>query len=470
MGKIKNDFLWGGSVSAMQIEGAWNEGGKGLTVYDVRDIKEGESDWKTAIDFYHRYKEDIAMFGEMGFKAYRFSISWARIFPEGEGTVNEEGLKFYENVIDELLKYNIEPVICLYHFDMPIALQEKYKDWTSRGMVRAYENYARVVIERFKDKVKYWIPFNEQNAGALLGSIIPMSFASKGIENDEKKIIKDVYQTIHNMLMASAYVSKTVKELTINGQVGGMITDMLIYPATCKPEDILEAQRGNEFFNYLHLDVFSNGEYPDYVKVEWDKYDCTPIMEEGDLEVLKTSTIDFLSFSYYMSNIISSSEESGSSLGIIKKIIQSIFSGKEINPYLKASEWGWTVDPIGLRVALKEIYARYKKPIFILENGIGVKEELDKNNTVEDDYRIKYHEDHIAQIKKAMEIDGVDCFGYLTWGPIDILSSQGEMRKRYGFIYVDRTETELRNLNRYRKKSFEWYKEIIATNAEYIKQ
>lgn len=455
MGVFVKDFMWGGSVSSMQTEGAWNEGGKGLTVYDLQEKTKSGSDWKVAIDFYHRYKEDIALFAEMGFSAYRFSLSWARIFPDGESEVNEEGLQFYDNVIDELLKNNIEPVVCLHHFDLPVALLKKYEGWKGRETVKAFQKYTETVVRRFGRRVKYYIPFNEQNAASLISLL---QLPKDTPELDKKRHIA---VCMHHMFLSSASVCHIVRKYAPHAKVGGMVNFTPFYPATCKPEDVLAAQIANRGYNYQTLDVLAKGEYPADLLHQWLITGTTPLMAEGDLEYLRQGKMDFLAHSYYMSAPVKAGDE-GDGVAIILKLLLNPTK----NSYLEQTEWGWTIDPVGIRLTVKEIYDRYNLPIFTIECGIGVHEELDENQTVEDHYRIDYFRNHINQLKLAVTEDGVDLMGFLTWGPIDILSSQGEMKKRYGFIYVNRTDSELMDLARYKKKSFDWFKNVISSNGE----
>lgn len=455
MGVFVKNFMWGGSVSSMQTEGAFNEGGKGLTIYDLQEKTKSGADWKVAIDFYHRYKEDIALFGEMGFTAYRFSLSWARIFPDGEGEVNEEGLRFYENVIDELLKYQIEPVVCLHHFDLPVALLKKYGGWKGRETVSAFRKYAEIVVKRFGTRVKYYIPFNEQNAASLL----PVSYLPKDTPQLEKK--RHIAVCMHHMFLSSAAVCQIVHQYAPNAKVGGMVNFTPFYAATCKPEDVLAAQIANRGYNYQSLDVFAKGEYPADLLCQWELSGTTPPIEEGDLEELRQGKMDFLAHSYYMSAPVKAGDE-GEGTAIIMKLLLNPVK----NEFLEQTEWGWTIDPVGIRLSVKEIYDRYQLPVFTIECGIGVNEELNEKQTVEDDYRIDYFKNHLNQLKLAVSEDGVDLMGFLTWGPIDILSSQGEMKKRYGFIYVNRTDTDMMDLARYKKKSFNWFKNVISSNGE----
>lgn len=446
---IGEGFLWGGAVTSFQTEGAWNEDGKGSSIVDARPVKEGQSDWKVAVDFYHRYKEDIALFKELGFNAYRTSISWSRIFPDGEGEVNEKGLQFYDDLFDEMIANGIQPVITLYHFDLPHALAEKYNGFASRKVVDLFDHYARTVFKRYGDKVKYWLTFNEQNL--VLTNCELWGVKLEGVENEEALR----YQVTHNAFIAHAKAVKSLHEIVPDGKMAGMVTYMTTYPHTCKPEDAIANMKAKELLVDFYFDVFVHGEYPTYVTSDLKSKGIMPVFGEGDAELLKEHTVDYLSISYYQSQTVSAEKVDGTKL--IKGVIP--------NPNLEANEWGWSIDPIGLRVSLKDMYARYRLPIFITENGIGVREELNEDQTVEDDYRIEYLREHIKQVKLAME-EGVEIFGYLTWGSTDLISSGGQFEKRYGFIFVNRGETDMRDLKRYKKKSFNWYKEVIASNGE----
>ena len=456
MAAFKNGFLWGGSVSCMQTEGAWNEGGKGLTVYDLSKTKYG-SDFKVAIDFYHRYREDIALFKEMGFSAYRFSISWARVFPEGEGAVNEEGLAFYDSVIDELLAAGIEPVVCLYHFDMPVALLQKYGGWSGRGTLEAYRVYAETLLKRFGSRVKYYIPFNEQNAAAFVAELqLPSDLP-------EAEKHKQAMHAVHNMFLASASLKVLAREYAPHAKIGGMVNFTPFYAASTKPGDVLAAQIANRAYNYRTLDVLAQGLYPADLMDEFEKAGIQSEILPGDLDLIAKGKADFIAHSYYMSSL--ASEDFLNAGG---NILLAVLNNPLKNEHIRETEWGWGIDPTGIRLTVKEIWDRYHLPVFTIECGIGVDEKLNEAGTVEDDYRISYLADHIRELKKAVTEDGVDLMGFLTWGPIDILSSQGEMRKRYGFIYVNRTDTEILDLKRSKKKSFDWFKGVIAANAEKI--
>lgn len=444
---IPKGFLWGGAVTSFQTEGAWNEGGKGPSIVDARPVPEDHSDWKVAVDFYNRYKEDIALFKEMGFNAYRTSISWSRIIPDGEGEINEEGLKFYDDLFDEMLANGIQPIITLYHFDLPLVLAEKYNGFASRKVVDLFERYARVVFERYADKVKYWLTFNEQNL-----VLTNPQFWGATLSEENQEAFR--YQVTHNAFIAHAKAVKALHELVPGGKMAGMVTYLTTYAASSKPEDTIANMKAKELLNDFYFDVFAHGEYPTYVTSNLERKGIMPVFEEGDAELLKENRVDYLSISYYQSQTVKH----------IPGNEGALISGVAPNPILETNEWGWAIDPMGLRVALKDMYARYRLPIFITENGIGAREELDKNNTVDDQYRIDYLRGHIQQMKLAME-EGVDVFGYLMWGSTDILSSKGEMKKRYGFVFVNRDERDLRDLKRYKKKSFDWFKEVTASNG-----
>ncbi|MBF4694847.1 glycoside hydrolase family 1 protein [Fusibacter ferrireducens] len=462
------DFLWGGATAANQMEGAYNEDGKGLSVQDVTpkggfgpitDEPTDDNMKLIGIDFYHRYKEDIKLLAEMGFKVFRISIAWTRIFPLGDELVpNEKGLQFYDDVFDECLKYNIEPLVTISHYETPLHLAKVYDGWKNRKMIDFYERYVTTLFNRYKDKVKYWLTFNEIN------SILHAPFMSGGIATAKEKLTKqDLYQAIHHELVASALATKIAHEINPNMKVGCMVLAMPVYPMTPKPEDMmktLELDRSNLLFSDVHV----RGYYPSYAKRLFKENGVEIQMHDGDEELLK-NTVDFISFSYYMSICETSDEIKEMGAG-------NIFPGVK-NPYLKASEWGWQIDPIGLRYVLNTLYDRYQKPLFIVENGLGAVDELIEdeqgNKTVNDDYRIKYLNDHLVQVGEAIQ-DGVEVMGYTPWGCIDLVSaSTAELKKRYGFIYVDRHDDGSGTLERYRKKSFNWYKEVISSRGGNLK-
>lgn len=469
---FRKDFLWGGATAANQCEGGFDKDDRGLANVDVcpagKDrlavitgkLKMFDFDdnhyypAKTGIDMYSNYKEDIKLFAEMGFKVYRMSIAWSRIFPKGdEQTPNEKGLQFYEDVFKECRKYNIEPLVTITHFDCPMHLIKEYGGWRNRKMVAFYEKLCNVVFRRYKGLVKYWLTFNEINM------ILHAPFMGAGIcfeEGEDEEKVK--YQAAHHELVASAIATKIAHEVDSENLVGCMFAAGSVYPYSCNPNDVWEATKLDRE-NYFFIDVQSRGQYPNYALKYMEKKGITPIIEDGDLELLKNNTVDFISLSYYNSRCIKTDENKNVAEGNIFKSTK--------NPYLKYSEWGWPIDPLGLRITLNHVYDRYQKPLFIVENGLGAKDTPDENNYVNDDYRIEYLKAHIKAMRDAVEKDGVDLLGYTSWGPIDLVSaSTGEMSKRYGFIYVDKDDKGNGTLKRYKKKSFYWYKKVIESNGE----
>ncbi|MFA9492762.1 glycoside hydrolase family 1 protein [Streptococcus sp. E17BB] len=468
------DFLWGGATAANQFEGAYNVDGKGLSVQDVTPrggmpAKPGDknpliTDQPTednlklvGIDFYNRYKEDIALFAEMGFKVFRLSIAWSRIFPNGdELEPNEAGLAFYDKVFDELAKYGIEPLVTLSHYETPLHLARQYNGWANRDLISFYERYVRTVFTRYKDKVKYWLTFNEVN------SVLHAPFMSGGIATPVEELSKqDLYQAVHHELVASALATKVGHEINPDFKIGCMVIAMPTYGMTSHPLDQLAVREFNNQ-NYLFSDIHARGKYPNYIKRYFKENNIAIQFAEGDAELLAEHTVDFISFSYYMSVAMAHNpEDYATGRGNIM--------GGITNPYLDASEWGWQIDPVGLRLVLNDFYDRYQLPLFIVENGLGAKDVLvdgASGPTVEDDYRINYLREHLIQVGEALQ-DGVELLGYTIWGPIDLVSaSTAELSKRYGFIYVDRNDDGTGTLNRYKKKSFYWYKDVIATNGE----
>lgn len=460
------NFLWGGAVAANQCEGAYDEDGKGLSIQDVmphgirgaRTAAPTEDNMKlTAVDFYHRYREDIRLFAEMGFKVFRLSIGWSRIFPKGdEKEPNEKGLEFYDRVFDECLKYGIEPLVTISHYETPLYLAEHYNGWSSRELIGFYENYVRTVFTRYKDKVKYWLTFNEIN------SILDAPFMSGGINTPKEELSEsDLYQAIHHELVASALATRIGHEINPDFKIGCMVLSMPIYPLSPDPADVIRAMEENHK-STMFTDIHVRGEYPGYMKRYLRERGIKVEFAPEDAGILK-NTVDFISFSYYVSVCATADAEKnirgeGNLLGGVP------------NPYLKASQWGWQIDPKGLRYICNELWDKYRKPLFVVENGLGAVDVLvtdaDGNKTVEDDYRIEYMRDHLLQLEEAIE-DGVAVMGYTSWGCIDLVSaSTAELKKRYGFIYVDRNDDGSGTLERYRKKSFYWYKNVIATNGK----
>lgn len=470
---ISKDFLWGCAQAANQCEGGFGEGGRGLANVDIIPYGKDRYDFSVGniknlnlqdkyyypshigTDFYHHYKEDIKMFGEMGLKSFRMSIGWTRIFPKGDEEIpNESGLQFYENVFKECKKYGIEPIVTITHFDCPIHLIKKYGGWQSRKLIKFYERLVRVIFERYDGLVKYWVTFNEINM------ILHMPFLGAGliIENEEKSL-QQMFNAVHHELVASALATKIAHEINPELMVGAMLALGEHYPNTPNPKDVWKAKEKDREA-YMFLDVQSKGFYPEYFLKEMERKGVRIPFKSGDKELLLENTVDYITFSYYSSRLVSAEDNIESTQGNVFATLR--------NPYLKESEWGWQVDPLGLRITLNSIYDRYQKPLFIVENGLGAKDIL-KDDTVNDDYRIDYLRAHIKEMKDAIELDGVDLIGYTTWGCIDLIAaSTGEMSKRYGLIYVDRQDDGSGTLKRYRKKSFYWYKNVIESNGEIL--
>ena len=459
-------FLWGGATAANQLEGAYNEDGKGLSVQDVlphggigkprTDVPTPDNLKLVGIDHYHRYAEDVELFAEMGFGVYRFSIAWSRIFPNGdEEEPNEEGLAFYDRLLDELEKHDIEPLVTISHYETPLHLAEKYDGWTNRELIGFYERYVRVLFERYGKRVKYWLTFNEIN------SLTHAPFMSGGIATPKDELDESaLYQAMHHELVASALATKIGHEMVPGIQIGCMILAMPTYPLSPAPADVfaaMEAEHGNYVFGDIHV----RGAYPGYFLRTLRDRGITLEITPEDTELLK-NTVDFVSFSYYMS-VCATTDPAAAETG------PGNIMGGVPNPTLEASEWGWQIDPVGLRIVLNEYWERWQKPLFIVENGLGAKDvlvEVDGEKTVIDDYRIDYMAQHLVQVGEAIK-DGVDVLGYTSWGCIDLVSaSTAEMSKRYGFIYVDRNDDGSGTLERYKKKSFNWYKEVIGSNGE----
>lgn len=471
------DFLWGGAVAANQIEGAYNIDGKGLSTADVvryvppaergsldellgmsrsrleEAIKDTKGNYpkRRGIDFYHQYKEDIALFAEMGFKVFRLSISWPRIFPNGDdSTPNEAGLEFYDRVFDELLKHGIEPLVTISHYEMPVELVRRYNGWASRELIELFVRYAEVLFTRYKGKVKYWLTFNEINC------TLKAPFLGAGvIIEDEPNPKQTAFQGLHHQFVASALAVQKLRQIDSNAKIGCMLARKLIYPYTCHPLDVLQAQEENQMAQFC-TDVQVRGCYPSFIRRHWQEHGVTIEMHPEDESILKENLVDYLAFSYYMSVTTSANPaEAAQASGNL--------SGGLVNPHLKSSEWGWQIDPVGLRVVLKEMYDRYQIPLFIVENGLGAIDRVENDGSIRDDYRIEYFARHIEQMGEAIK-DGVELWGYTSWGCIDLISaSTSEMRKRYGFIYVDQDDEGKGSLKRTPKKSFYWYKKVIAS-------
>ncbi|CAG9296442.1 6-phospho-beta-glucosidase [Celerinatantimonas diazotrophica] len=472
---LPDNFLWGGAVAAHQLEGGWDQGGKGISVVDVvtagaygqqRKITDGILPSESypnheAIDFYHHYKDDVKLFAEMGFKCFRTSIAWTRIFPNGDEEVpNEAGLEFYDALFDELLKYGIEPVVTLSHFEMPLHLANKYDGWMSRTVLDYFVKFAMTVIEHYQHKVKYWMTFNEINNQKNVATDI-FGWLCSGVKFPSKERPEEaMYQAVHHQFVAAATVVKKAHALNPNLLVGCMCAMVPYYPYSSNPDDVMLSQVAMRD-RYYFSDVMVKGHYPSYAKKEWQQKGYNIQFAEGDESILAEGKADYLGFSYYMSNTIKADAKT-TNAGLMDG--SSEYSVK--NPYVKASDWGWQIDPVGLRYTLASLWERYEVPMFIVENGLGALDEVDENGYCEDDYRINYLKAHIEQMEKAVSLDGVELMGYTPWGCIDLVSfTTGEMRKRYGFIYVDKHDDGTGTLNRSRKKSFYWYKNVIASNG-----
>ena len=477
-------FLWGGATAAGQYEGGWNEGGRGWSVGDVSpehfssDVTDYDTNvgMTTAIieealahpedevhypkrhgsDFYHRYKEDIALMAEMGFKTFRMSISWSRIFPHvDDAEPNEEGLAFYDAVFDELLANGIEPLVTMSHYEPPLDLVLRYDGWYSHEAIDLFVRYVETICTRYKDKVKYWLTFNEIDSVIRLpwvsGALVEDRFAGKNFE-------EVIYQAMHHQFVASALATKVCHEIIPDAQVGCMLTKLTYYPYSCKPADVLAAQqRMRATYAFSDTQVF--GEYPAYLLAEYRNKGIEIKMEPGDLEAMKAYPVDFVSFSYYMSSC-----EAADTTGLDVTPGNTILAVK--NPHLPTSEWGWQIDPTGLRVSLVDLYDRYRKPLFVVENGLGARDVLEEDGSIHDSYRIDYLRQHFKAMWEAVRLDGVELMGYTSWACIDLVSEgTKQMSKRYGYVYVDADDYGKGTYDRYRKDSFYWYKDVIARNG-----
>lgn len=470
-----SDFLWGGAVAAHQLEGGWDANGKGVSVVDVltagehgvqRRITDGVLDNEVypnqqAVDFYHHYKNDIKLFAEMGFKCFRTSIAWTRIFPKGDELEPcEAGLAYYDDLFDELLKYGIEPVITLSHFEMPYHLAKEYGGWMNRKVIDFFVRYSTVVMERYQHKVKYWMTFNEINNQVNVSADI-FGWMCSGVKFSEfERPQEAMYQAVHHQFVASALVVKIGHDINPEMKIGAMCAMVPFYPRSSKPEDVMLAQQAMRD-RYLFSDVMVRGHYPTYAKRDWVMKGYDIVMHPGDEQLLKQGKADYLGFSYYMSNTLDSTSHQSTE--------ESMDGGHENsvdNPFIESSDWGWPIDPTGLRFCLASLYERYEVPLFIVENGFGMVDKVEQDGSINDDSRIAYLSQHIAEMKKAVEIDGVDLMGYTPWGCIDLVSfTTGEMKKRYGFIYVDKHNDGSGTLARTKKKSFNWYQRVIASNG-----
>lgn len=472
---LSPDFLWGGATAAHQYEGGWNAGGKGPSVVDVLTagahgvprritdtIEEGEFyPNHEAIDFYHHFREDIALFGEMGLKCYRTSIAWSRIFPLGdEEEPNEEGLAFYDEVFDELLRHGIQPVVTLSHFEMPLHLARTYGGFRNRALVDLFARFAQVCFERYRDKVTYWMTFNEINNQMNVDNPLFL-WTNSGVLLEEGDNPREVmYQSAHNELLASAKAVTIGKEINPDFVIGCMIAAVPMYPYSCDPQDILAAEIANRdrfFFGDVHV----RGHYPRYAMKEWERDGIDIGMQAGDEEILAAGTVDYVGLSYYMSQTVKAGVDNDTS-----GIVNGMASNSVPNPHIGASDWGWPIDPTGLRYVLNQFYNRWDLPLFIVENGFGMVDEADAQGRFHDDARVAYLRDHIIAMKAAVLEDGVELYGYTPWGIIDLVSfTTGEMKKRYGMIHVDRDNAGNDTMARSKKESFAWYAKVIASDG-----
>ncbi len=458
---LPENFLWGASTSAYQVEGANLIDGKGPSVQDIKTVPEGTSELDVCSDFYHRYKEDIALMAEMGFKTFRFSVAWSRVLPEGTGEVNPKGIEFYGNVIDECLKHGIEPLVTMFHFDLPAAL-EKRGGWSNRDSVDWFYDFAKILFENYGDRVKYWLTINEQNMLTLVGDVIGTTDMT-GVTNKYKKL----YQENHHMLLAQAKVMHLCHEMVPGGKIGPAPNISLVYPATCKPKDILAAQNYNAIRSWLYLDMAVWGRYNNLVWKFLEERDAIPEILPGDMEIMEQAKPDFIGFNYYNTATVEWDDGTGVAVagdqqtGVTEPGMYRI-SG---NPNLTRTEFGWEVDPEGFRSTMREMYSRYHLPMIVTENGLGAHDKLTEDGKIHDDYRIDYLRRHIEQIKLAVS-EGVEMMGYCPWSAIDLVSTHEGVVKRYGFIYVNRDEFDLKDMARYKKDSFYWYKKVIETNGE----
>lgn len=480
------EFFWGGATAANQVEGGYNEGGRGLTRSDcttagshkkMRETTFQDADGniitgfmfgpapkgakgvvledryypnQVAVDFYHRYKEDIKLFAEMGFKMYRMSISWSRIFPNGDDAEpNKEGLAFYRSVFEELRKYNIEPLVTISHYDDPINLDEKYGGWTNRQCIEFFDRYTEVLFNEYKGLVKYWLTFNEINIQCMFVDIFPFG--------DKEEVRRTTYQVLHNQLVASARAVKRAHDMNCGYVVGAMLAGMCTYALTCDPKDVLFNQQSMQNSMYYSGDVMCRGEYPAFAKRFWKDNNIDLVTDPQDFIDFKNGKVDMFTFSYYATNC--------KTTHVVSDAMGGNFAMGAKNEYLKYSDWGWAMDPEGLRYFLNELQGRYQLPMIITENGLGAHDKLEEDGTIHDDYRIEYLREHVKAMAQALE-DGVELIGYTSWGCIDVISAgTGEMAKRYGYIYVDRDDEGNGSLDRYRKDSFFWYKKCIASHG-----
>ena len=466
------DFLWSSASAAYQIEGAWSEEGKGPSIWDEFSKRPGKTYQATngdiAVDHYHNYKEDISLMAEQGLKAYRFSISWPRIFPNGSGQINQAGLAFYNKLIDELIMFKIEPIITLYHWDLPLALQEDYGGWESRKIIDDFKNFAETCFKSFGDRVKFWVTINEQNYFTTNGYLTkrhPPGLA------DEKVF----YQVNHHAFLANAIAIESFRKLVPKGKIGPSFAYSPSYPKSGKPEDINAADKAEDFLNHWWCDAYLRGCYPVIPLKELQKNKVAPEILSGDMELLKKAKPDFLGINYYQTLTYTTNHESievgdfntTGIKGTMKSSGRPNWYKTVMNKYLPVTNWDWHIDPLGLRLGLERLTSRYNIPILITENGMGEFDKLNEDKTINDSYRIKYLKDHLKECHKAIE-NGVELWGYCTWSFTDLYSWLNGYQKRYGFVYIDRDENDPKECIRYKKDSFFWYKKVIESNGKYL--
>lgn len=468
--RFPKNFLWGASSSAFQIEGGWDEGGKGMTVADYNSFKRsrGQADSRVASDFYHRWREDIALMKELGMKMYRFSLSWARIIPDGDGAVNRQGIKFYNDVINCLLEHGIQPFVTLYHFDLPYALAKKYNGWEDRRCAYAFERYAKLCFEEYGDRVKYWQPINEQNLMVRVDERMNIN------EPDPWKADKIRAQMDYHMFLAHARASRACRELVENGKAGPAISCTCTYPLTNKPEDVWAARMNDCMKTVYCLDMHYYGRYPGFYMHYLEERNIVPVMQREDEEILKHGKMDYIALNYYRTLCASYLPADESHPAGLRKyrgnevdFDQYGYCRDEKNENLESSRYGAQIDPMGLRIVLNDYYNRYHVPLIITENGLGTEDELSADGKVHDPYRIEYIRGHIRACALAIR-DGVDLMGYSPWSFMDLLSSHQGFRKRYGFVYVNRDDMDIKDLARIKKDSFYWYQNVIRTNGQVL--
>lgn len=466
-------FLWGAASAAYQVEGAWNADGKGLSVWDLFTRIPGKtfkgSNGEVAVDHYHRYREDVALMAEMGLKAYRFSLSWPRIYPRGRGEINNAGLQFYSKLIDELLAHDIEPILTLYHWDVPQSLMEEYGAWESRRIIEDFNDYCITLYEHFGDRVQYWVSLNEQNYNFHHGFIT--SLHPPGVK-DRKRF----YEANHIAFLANARAIESFRQYVPNGKIGPSFAYSPAYPLTSNPGDVLAFENAEAFTNDWWLDVYCRGRYPRVPYHYLCEQGLAPTILDGDLELLQRGTPDFLGVNYYQTLTYEPNPLNGVSEGAMNTTGQKGSSQEtgipglyktQRNPHLRTTNWDWALDPMGLRIGLRRLTSRYRLPILITENGLGEFDVLESNDTVNDEHRVAYLRSHIEQCKHAIS-DGVDLIGYCVWSFTDVLSWLNGYQKRYGLVYVNRDEADQRDLRRIRKRSFFWYRDLISTNGQKI--